>query len=215
LIRILLSVCVGILAQICALSWAYFEIQIEGDKSWARGLPCWRKKYSWYSKEITGYHVSLALFALSLVLLAFAILYLALISDSRLSGFVSEFMNSVLGMGSIALMISVGRLFAVFLSALALLTLFEDFLWVTLNPSPKFGVLGFTKSYPEVGETIWIWFMPIDYIAMASLSGFLAFLAGIFGEWLIAISIMFVVTLVLAARRYKIDVKTKLNSKGI
>ena len=52
-----------------ALCWllAKVEIEIEGDKGWAKGLPTWRWGPEWWlnltnGKEVTGYHVWLTLF---------------------------------------------------------------------------------------------------------------------------------------------------------
>ena len=52
-----------------ALCWllARVEIEIEGDKGWAAGLPTWRWGPDWWlgltnGKELTGYHVWLTLF---------------------------------------------------------------------------------------------------------------------------------------------------------
>ncbi len=52
-----------------ALCWilARLEIEIEGDKGWAAGLPTWRWGPEWFlnltnGKELTGYHVWLSLF---------------------------------------------------------------------------------------------------------------------------------------------------------
>lgn len=188
-----IGIIVGIIVELFALAWAYFEVQVEGDKSWAGGLPCWRRKYSWYAKEITGYHVSLLGLMVAIMLLMLAAIAIAsLLTD-------------------IGIIIAIIRIFtlivAILLSVSMLGMMHEDFLWNVINPSPKFGVKGFTEKYPEVGETIFIWIVPIDYIIMTVVSFVIAYFAGMVAMWLVIYVAMLVITLAIAARRYSKDVK--------
>lgn len=184
----------GIITEYFSLSWAYFECQIEGDKSWARSLPCWRRKYSWFSKEITGYHVSLFSLFTAMMLLTFAVIS----------------MVSVLTKIEIIVDFNFFKLItAILISLSIIIVMHEDFLWCMINPNDKFGIKDFTKKYPEVGKTIFIWFIPIDYIIMTFLSFFVAYFIGtimiIF--WLIIYLTMLVITLFLAMERYRLDIK--------
>lgn len=186
-IWLIAAIIAGIVVEFFALTWAYFEVQIEGDKSWAGGLPCWRKKYSWFSKEITGYHVSLMGLMIAIMLLTFTAIAI----------------SSMLIYPEIFIAINIFKLIAaVLLSISILVTMHEDFLWNAINPSPKFGVKGFTKKYPEVGKTIFIWFVPIDYIMMTLFSFVIAYLIGMTMIWLVIFSTMLVITTSIATRRY-------------
>ena len=191
---LILGVIAGIVVEYFSLIWAYFEVQIEGEKSWAMGLPCWRKKYEWFSKEITGYHVSFFGFVV-------AIMLLVLISISIAS--------ILFDVEIIVKIVSVFKFIVLILLSLSLLaTAHEDFLWNVINPSPKFGVKNYTKKYPEIGETIWIWFVPIDYIVMSFISFVLAYLVGtqMVVIWLVIFTTMLAITSVMAITRYKKDI---------
>lgn len=183
----------GLFCEYFAISWAYAEVQIEGPNSWARGLPCWRKKYAWFPKEITGYHVSMASLLASAFLLAFtAVIIAGLISDIEL----------------VARMLKVfGLIVEVLFSISVLGIMHEDFLWNVLNPSDKFGVKDFTKKYPEVGKTVYIWIVPIDYILMTLFSFLLAYAIGgaMIAIWIGIYLAMLTITLALAGIRYKKD----------
>jgi len=182
----------GIVVELFSLSWAYFEIQIEGDKSWARGLPCWRKKYPWFSKEITGYHTSLAGMIVSVCALMLAAIAIA---------------SMLVDIEIIIAIIKIFKLIiAVLLSISLLAVTHEDFLWNVLNPSPKFGVKNFTKKYPEVGSTIFIWVVPLEYVVMTAVSLMIAYLIGMLAIWLVIFATMLSITMILAARRYKKDI---------
>ena len=185
----------GLFCEYFAISWAYAEVQIEGDKSWARGLPCWRKKYSWFSKEITGYHVSMASLLASAFLLAFtAVIIAGLISDIEIVTGMLKVFNLILG---------------VLFSISVLGIMHEDFLWNVFNPSDKFGVKDFTRKYPEVGKTIYIWVVPIDYILMTLFSFLLAYVMGgaMIAIWIGIYLAMLMITLTLAGIRYKKDIE--------
>ncbi len=189
---IVAGIIAGIVVEYFSLIWAYFEVQIEGDKSWTRSLPCWIKKYSWFSKEITGYHVSLMGLMIAIILLTIVAVAIA---------------SLLVNIEIIIVIISIFKLIvAVLLSILVLAIMHEDFLWNVINPSPKFGVKDFTKKYPEVGETIFVWVVPIDYIVMTLVSFVIAYLIGMTMIWLVIFAAMLVITLVVAARRYKKDV---------
>lgn len=193
---IIFGVVIGIVVEFFALSWAYFEVQIEGDKSWATGLPCWRRKYSWFSKEITGYHVSLLGLFVAIILLTTAIIAIACIVSNKIEIF-------------IAILNIIKLIVAVLLSILILGTMHEDFLWGMLNPSEKYGLKGFTKKYPEVGETIFIWIVPIDYILMTSVSFAVTYFIGgiMIALWIVIYVTMLAITLLIAAKRYENDLK--------
>lgn len=190
---VLYGLVLGLFCEFFAISWAYAEVQIEGEKSWARGLPCWRKKYSWFSKEITGYHVSMASLLASAFLLAFtAIIIAGLISDVEIVARMLKVFNVIIG---------------VLFSISVLGIMHEDFLWNVLNPSDKFGVKDFTKKYPEVGKTIYVWVVPIDYILMSLFSFLLAYVIGgsMIAIWTGIYFAMLTITLTLAGIRYKKD----------
>jgi len=190
----------GLFCEYFAISWAYAEVQIEGEKSWARGLPCWRKKYSWFSKEITGYHVSMASLLASAFLLAFtAVIIAGLISDIEIVKKMLKVFSLILG---------------VMFSISVLGIMHEDFLWNVLNPSDKFGVKDFTKKYPEVGKTIYIGIVPIDYVLMSAFSFLMAYEIGgtMIAIWIGIYISMLAITLALACIRFCKDIK-KANNK--
>ncbi len=85
----------------------------------------------------------------------------------------------------------------------------EDFLWNVINPSSEFGVKDFTKKYPQVGKTFFVWFVPIDYIMMTIVSFAIAYVIGMTMTmiWLVIFATMLAITLVMATRRYLNDIK--------
>lgn len=189
--EIWLMAAAGIIVEFFALTWAYFEVQIEGDKSWAGGLPCWRKKYSWFSKEITGYHVSLIGLMIAIILLTFTAIAI----------------SGMLIYPEIFIAINMFKLIAAILLSISILaTMHEDFLWNVINPSSEFGVKDFTKKYPQIGKTIFIWFVPIDYIMMTIASFVIAYIIGMTMIWLVIFATMLVITLSIATRRYMKDI---------
>lgn len=191
-IWLIAAIIAGIIVEYFALAWAYFEVQIEGDKSWARSLPCWRRKYSWFSKEITGYHVSLMFLMIAIILLTLTAIAISII----------------LIYPELSIAINIFKLIAAVLLSISILaTMHEDFLWNVINPSPKFGVKDFTKKYPEVGKTIFIWFIPIDYIMMTIASFVIAYSIGMTMIWLVIFSTMLVITSGISARRYLKDLE--------
>lgn len=59
----------GILLTCASVCLSSLEIEIEGEKGWAKGLPTWRRRNPLGGVPITGYHVSLSLFLIFLFLL--------------------------------------------------------------------------------------------------------------------------------------------------
>ncbi len=193
---LIIGIMTGIIAEYFSLSFAYFEYQIEGDKSWARSLPCWRRKYSWFSKEITGYHVSLFSLFVGTILLTIMTIYItSILANIKIIVDINFFILII----------------GVLISILILGVMHEDFLWNVVNPSDKFGVKDFTKKFPEIGKTIFIWFIPIEYIIMTVLSFFVAYFIGetMILFWLIIYFTMLLITLFLATKRYMLDIKNR------
>jgi len=198
----LILVGIGMLFEAIAIMWAYFEIQIEGPNSWASGLfYTWRRTVKWFSKPITGYHVSLGILAFLLLLLPVAVVFLTIGTEPML-GFLKQLDTSIL----LDLLV---KAFFVLTSILLAVVLYEDFLWNVMNPYPQFGVKDFKKKYPQVGKT---WYVPgtsvpIDFVVLAVLSSILAVVAGITEEWIVIFITMLIISLAMAAWRYKIDCK--------
>jgi len=128
----------GVALLAAATVLARLEIEIEGARGWASGLPTWRVENRWTrlllgSRALTGYHLYLHLFVLLLLHLPFA---LSLVPPS----------------------------WAAELRLLAFLVLFwilEDFLWFVLNP--RFGLSRFTRAHVWWHAQSWWGFMPREY----------------------------------------------------
>jgi hypothetical protein len=125
------------LAGIAGL-FALVEIQIEGPKGWATGLPTWRIENRWtrwfYSgKPLTGYHLYVQLFVLAVVHLPFG-----------------------LGLTQVTWRAE-ARIMAFFI----LFWVVEDFLWFVLNPA--FSLKRFRPEHIWWHAQTWWWFMPRDY----------------------------------------------------
>lgn len=119
---------------------AILEIQIEGEHGWAKNLPTWRPKNTWYTnvykllmsgRELTGYHITLFTFV-------FLILHLPFVFGFPFNA------------------ISEARTISFFFLFIVL----WDFLWFVLNP------LYPLKKFKS--EFIWWhkkWFLytPVDY----------------------------------------------------
>ena len=128
-----------------ALCWllARVEIEIEGDKGWAVGLPTWRWGPEWWlrltnGKEVTGYHVWLTLFLIG-------VFHLPLV----FSGFSRE-------------------LWAKCTSAYLLTTAVWDFQWFVWNPA--WGLKKF-RAAPIPWFRHKILGFPADYYALVAVSG--------------------------------------------
>lgn len=127
-----------------ATLFAELEIQIEGARGWAAGLPTWRVEKAPFLKmffggrAITGYHV----FAFSFM---FCVFHLPLVVTGHFSW----------------------RLEARILGGLMLFWIIEDFLWFVMNPA-----FGFTKFTPQQApwHPHWLLGVPVDYIVFTALS---------------------------------------------
>lgn len=100
------------LGAICltAILLAYWEVQIEGPRGWAQGLPTWRSERPWVTRllggrPLTGYHLAMVLTILSLLHLPLTVVGWSVRTEA-----------SILG-------------------AFILLLTLEDFLWFVLNPA--------------------------------------------------------------------------------
>jgi hypothetical protein len=118
--------------------FALLEIQIEGDRGWAAGLPTWRIENTWTrfllgGRAVTGYHVYFHLLILILTHLPYAM------------GFIRFSWAAELRI----------------LSFVTLLWLVEDFLWFALHP--HWGVRGFRRGRIPWHAPHWWWIMPRDY----------------------------------------------------
>lgn len=186
------AIVMGIITIALAVSSGLFEIQVEGDESLAKALPCWKGKLPIIG-ETTGYHLTAFVFVHILMIFLIAVLIF----------------TDVIKLGAF-----IGKL-RIFLPALysfiALGMLFEDFLWNVMNPSEKFGVKDFTKKFPQYGTVVWVaGIIPRQYIIQAFISLVLAALAGIAAEWFVVILVMLAVTAVIADYRYRLDVKREV-----
>ena len=121
-----------------AVIFALLEIQIEGNKGWATGLPTWRLEQAWVKRicggrAMTGYHFYVHLLVLTFTHLPF-LLDLApwtLAAELRILGFILLFF------------------------------ILEDFLWFIFNKS--FGLRRFRKEHIWWHAHAWWWIMPRDY----------------------------------------------------
>jgi hypothetical protein len=119
-------------------AFALLEIQIEGGRGRAAGLPAWRYENRWTrvvlgGRAITGYHVYFHLLVIILTHLPFA-LAIAPFSwpaELRIVGFVILFW------------------------------LLEDFLWFVLNR--RWGLRRFRPEHIPWHAPNWWWIMPRDY----------------------------------------------------
>lgn len=126
----------ALVAAAAALAWV--EIEIEGEKGWAEGLPTWRLENRWTrillgGRPLTGYHLWIHAFLLVVLHLPFA---LSLVDPS----WEAEL-----------------RLFAF----LVLFWVLEDFLWFALNPA--YGVRRFRPHDAAWHAASWWGFMPREY----------------------------------------------------
>lgn len=136
---------------VLATLFAQLEIQIEGPKGWAAGLPTWRVENApilqmfFGGRAITGYHV----FAFSFM---FCIFHLPLAMLGHFSW----------------------RMEARILGALMLFWIVEDFLWFVMNPA-----YGFAKLTPEhvPWHPHWLLGVPVDYLVFTLLSAALLWAA--------------------------------------
>jgi hypothetical protein len=125
-----------------ALLFALLEIQIEGPRGWAAGLPTWRLPKAsplrrlFGNRDVTGYHV----YAFAFMAAAF---HLPLILCEQYSL----------------------PLEARLLASLALFWVLEDFLWFALNPA--FGLARFKPQHIP-WHPHWLWGVPVDYFVMAA-----------------------------------------------
>lgn len=123
---------------VLALLFAQAEIQIEGARGWAAGLPTWRIQESpvlrafFGGREITGYHVFIFSFMA-------AVFHLPLFLNLRWSW----------------------RLEARVLGSLSIFWIAEDILWFVLNPA--FGLARLTPVHVP-WHPHWCLGVPIDYL---------------------------------------------------
>lgn len=131
-----------------ATTIALLEIQIEGAHGWAEKLPCWRadphsfvaKNYRRVmgKKPLTGYHI--AIFSLGIIILhfPFSVTSWTLVKELEV------------------------------LSAFALMTVCEDFLWFIWNP--HYGLRKFNAQAISWHKN-WIWgIIPTDYLKGVGMS---------------------------------------------
>jgi hypothetical protein len=119
-------------------AFALLEIQIEGDRGWAAGLPTWRIENRWTrrilgGRPLTGYHVYFHLLVLLFSHLPYALSLVRVSWPAELR----------------------------ILSFVVLLWVLEDFLWFVLNP--HWGVRAFRRRLIPWHAPDWWWFMPRDY----------------------------------------------------
>ena len=172
------TIATAVYLELIIISFAYLEIQIEGENFWAGKLPCWRKKVKWLGKDITGYHVGLIVFTLLLLYHPYA---------------------------TLGVPFSIAEGLYLF-SLAALISLFEDFTWSLINPSEKFGVVNFKKNYIPL-KNIFIGGLPIDYYFAVVLSSLFAFGAGRQNEWLGVFSVLLGITVIITLLRYRYDIR--------
>jgi hypothetical protein len=146
-----MTVPIGLYFFAIAFVLAHLEIQIEGARGWAEGLPTWRWQtpavLRWAGKPITGYHVCLLSFILLFIHLP--LMYL---------GFSWQREAEVMSM-------------------FCLLAVFWDFLWFVCNP--HFGLARFRPGQVWWFKT-WFLGLPTSYhsglatsIAIYGAAGFL------------------------------------------
>ena len=137
---LLLLLWVAVLATL----FAQLEIQIEGARGWAAGLPTWRLEDApilrplFGGRTITGYHV----FAFGFM---FCVFHLTLALTGRFSW----------------------RMEARILGSLLLFWIVEDFLWFAMNPA-----FGLAKLTPQnvPWHPHWLFGVPVDYFVFGLLS---------------------------------------------
>ena len=123
---------------ILAFCFAKVEINVEGDKGWAGGLPTWRIEKHWLldvfwgGRPLTGYHVWVFSFIILLFHTAF-------------------FFGCGWSM----------KLEAKIIASLMIFGIVEDFLWFILNP--YYGLRKFSKKDIPWHSHRWSIFMPTDY----------------------------------------------------
>lgn len=121
-----------------AACFALLEIQIEGGRGWAAGLPTWRVETRWTRlvfgpRPLTGYHLYVHLFVAVAVHLPFllSLAPLTLRAEARVLAF------------------------------WILFWVVEDFLWFVLNPA--FGLRRFRREHIWWHAPAWWWIMPREY----------------------------------------------------
>jgi hypothetical protein len=130
-----------------AFFFANVEIQIEGDKGWASGLPTWRIEghpllnIFWGGRPMTGYHAWI--FSFMALAFHFPLLFAwkwSVKLEARVMGSLFHFW------------------------------IIEDFVWFLLNPA-----YGWSKFNPELvpWHKKWILWFPTDYWTFSILGGFL------------------------------------------
>ncbi len=123
---------------VLAVLFAQVEIQIEGARGWAAGLPTWRitdaplLRAFFGGREVTGYHV-----------------------------FVFSFMAAVFHLPLFLTLRWSWRLEARVLGSLSLFWIAEDFLWFVMNPA-----YGFARLTPAQvpWHPHWLLGVPVDYL---------------------------------------------------
>ncbi len=122
----------------CASVFALLEIQIEGGKGWAAGLPTWKVENRWTdllmgSRPLTGYHFYVHVFVVLFLHLPYLLLLVepSWIAECRLISF------------------------------LILFWIAEDYLWFVFNP--EFGARRFTAEDAWWHRPSWLWIMPREY----------------------------------------------------
>jgi hypothetical protein len=123
---------------LCALAFAFLEVQIEGAQGWAQALPTRTVKNRfiqalWGGRPVTYYHIGLWFLVLIIAHLPF-----------------------LLGTGTFSMRSE--------LRALAFAAYFwpvEDFLWFLINPA--FGLRRFAAKEIWWHKHTWLWFAPRDY----------------------------------------------------
>jgi hypothetical protein len=131
---------IAVLAWIAVLAilFAQAEIQIEGARGWAAGLPTWRiaghpvLSALFGGREVTGYHV-----------------------------FVFSFMAAVFHLPIFLTLRWSWRLEARVLGCLALFWILEDALWFALNPA--YGLARLTPAQAP-WHPHWLLGVPVDYL---------------------------------------------------
>jgi len=128
----------GLAVILCATLFALLEIQIEGSRGWATGLPTWRvenrvTRLVLGDRALTGYHLYIHLFLLAVLHLPYALFLtpLSWSAELRIGAF------------------------------LVLFWIVEDFLWFVLNP--RFGIRRFQPDDAWWHAPSWWWIMPREY----------------------------------------------------
>lgn len=134
----------GLCLFIVSLTWACFEVQVEGIISWAGSLIFTTKfKLPLFPKDITGYHVLLG--AIMALLLGFPFIFLGLDFTSRTLWIIA--------------------------SCLILIILFEDYLYNIVNPWEEYGwhVSFVERHFPAMND-VFIAHIPLEYWLEALIS---------------------------------------------